>query len=245
MINQSENYSYYYYSEIVTGADLSMSLDALYNAFIIFLAILGIFFNACTIAIITKGTKFGKGIQIQLINLAVADILCSLVALVTKISDSIEGVPISLILQFCEVLHLLIPLVFQASLLSNTAISLERLVAVYFPLRMREYRQRHVIITTITIWLLAAMTNIYWLLQRSAYDDLHPAVESKCTLRYHVMPTEIQEALYMIINCLPVTIIVASYTLIGIKLMRRKVIGEQHKSSSSHINKRVRRLEII
>ena len=58
-----------------------MELDSIINLSIhVLFAILGICLNSLTILVLLRGSKFGKAIKIQLINLAIADLLSSLVA---------------------------------------------------------------------------------------------------------------------------------------------------------------------
>ena len=241
MINQSDNYSYYYYNETEPRTHLNNSLDLVYTVLTFILAIVGLFFNACTITIIIRGDNFGKGIKIQLMNLAVADVLCSLASVTAEISDSVEGLPMLHKLNFCRMLQMLNPIVFLGSLLSNTAISLERFVAVYFPLKMREYRRRHVITVIATVWVLSVLINLQWLLTNDIYVHHYANPEFACISQNYLPPTKLRIASYAGFVCLPVLIIVTCYTLICIKLKRRKVIGEQHRSSHSSVNIQVRK----
>ena len=234
MINQSDNYSYYYYNQTEPKMYMRNSLDLVFAVLAIILSILGLFLNACTIAIIIRGDNFGKGIKIQLINLAVADILCSLATVALKASNCLEG--FLLMLQLCRVLELFNPLVFLARLISNTAISLERFVAVYFPLKMREYRRRHVITVIIAIWMISALLKIFWSLTNNVYVHHYANPELPCMSKIYLPPTKGRIASYVGFVCLPVLIIVTCYTLICIKLKRRKVIGEQHRSNYSSVN---------
>ena len=246
MINQSDNYSYYYYNETEPRTHLNNSLDLVYTVLTFILAIVGLFFNACTITIIIRGDNFGKGIKIQLMNLAVADVLCSLASVTAEISDSVEGLPMLHKLNFCRMLQMLNPIVFLGSLLSNTAISLERFVAVYFPLKMKEYRRRHVITVTVAVWILPVLMNLQRLFTSDVYfRDYFSPDEFACLSEIYLPPSTVRIALYVGFVCLPVLIIITCYTLICIKLKRRKVIGEQHRSNHSSVNIQVNKTLLL
>ena len=233
MVNQSENYScYYYYNDTEPRTHCYNLLETAYVASTLSVATLGLFFNVCAITIITKGKRFGKSIKTQLINLTVADMLCSVVSIVSKVFTGLKGLSA---VQFWIALEFLVSFVFLASLLSNTAISLERFVAVYFPLKMREYRRKHVTIVVVTIWTLSAVTNALWFLKGEGTPEF------KCYYyQYDAPPTGIRLVLYGVIVCCPVIIMITCYTLICIKLKRRKVIGERRWRKQSRVNIQVR-----
>ena len=241
MLDCSKNYSYYYNdTEPRTHSD--NLLEVAYVGITVFLSILGLCFNACAVTIIIKGSKFGKSIRIQLINMAVADILCSLAAIVSGISDSLEGLPVSYVVQFQKAQQFTMPVLYIASLLSNTVISMERFVAVYFPLKMREYRRRHVITVIVIIWVLSVVVNLQLLLKKDAIV-YHPVnIRLACTLKRKPPLSVVRVASYVIVICLPVVIIVTCYTLIGVKLARRTVIGVKRGNRQSSVNTQVREL---
>ena len=240
-----EQYEFYYYYEGVEPRTQLTPVEIIYVVFTILPAVLGLCFNSIAIRIILKKCKFGKGIRMQLMNMAVADILCSIATLVSGIVEGISVLPIPYILEFCGSLVFVNSTLFQASLLSNTAICLERFVAVYFPLKMKEYRRRHVITVIIAIWILSVVTNIQWAVDVKVHADPYYNPEYACTTLIYLAPTEVQLTSNVVFYCLPVLIIVTFYTLISIKLIRRKGVGERHVQSHSTVNTRVRRYEIV
>ena len=199
-------------------------------------ALVGLCLNSLTIAIIVNGIKFGKGIKIQLTNMAVADILCSIATLSSGIVEGLTVLPIPYIWEVCGLMQLVNIVFFQASLLSNTAISLERFVAVYFPLKMREYRRRHVIIITVGIWILSVLINLSYIEEFHFYADPLTNPDKFCISELYLAPSAITLVGYSICYFLPLTVIVTSYTLICIKLRRRKVVGEQQSSKDQLVN---------
>ena len=205
-------------------------------------AILGLSLNILTIIIIIKGKKFGNGIKIQLVNLAVANILCSLSALVPAIVDGLLLLPnlnIGVTIMVCDLLHYAMRVSFQASLTSSTSISLERFVAVYRPIKIREYRCRHIVLTTITIWILSIAVNIQLLFKQDFYSDYAEDSNQTCIFELYVKHSPFDYISDLVGFFLPLITIVTSYLLICIRLKRRKVIGEQPESSKQQANHQV------
>ena len=202
-------------------------------------ALLGLFLNTLTIAILLKGKKFGKGIRIQLVNLAIADTLCSLVALVYAIVEGVVVLPSFSsysTLKVCGLLQYIMNLLFQASLMSNTAISLERFVAVYFPLKMRDYQRCHVIAVTIAIWIFALVSSLPLVYKMGLYSNPSYNPDYLCMSKLFFIPSPTNIAVYSACYFLPVAVIVTSYTLISIKLKRREVIGERTDADNQRVN---------
>ena len=213
------------------------SLDIAYISIYGLSALLGLFLNTLTITILLKGKKFGKGIRIQLVNLAVADTLSSLVVFIFAIFEGLLAVPninVYVILDVCGILHYFLNFQFQASLMSNTAISLERFVAVYFPLKIREYRRRHVIAVTIAIWILTFVVDMPWIFEIELHADPSFNKNHFCTSELFLEPVELDLIIYSTCYFFPLTIIVTSYTLICIKLKRRRQIGDHHTVNQQH-----------
>ena len=229
MANASDNYQ----AELPTNFT---PLDVIYILLTILSAVLGLCFNSLTIAIIVKGKNFGKNIKIQLTNMAVADTLCSLATLISGIAEGLSILRVPYILEFCGLLQFVNALLFHGSLMSNTAISLERFVAVYFPLKMREYRRVHVVTVVIAVWLLSFLDLAQWISDIKMFTDPQFNPERVCTAQTYLAPTDAMIASYVTCACFPVFIIVVSYTLICIKLKRRKVIGEEIRCRNSYVN---------
>ena len=222
--------------------ELSTSLSSLNIANICIYglsALLGLFLNTLTITILLKGKKFGKGIRIQLVNLAVTDTLCSLVALVYAIVEGVVVLPSFSgysTLKVCGFLQYVATLLFKASLMSNTVISLERFVAVYFPLKMRDYQRRHIIAVTIAIWIFAFLSNLQLLYRVKFYSSPLYNPNYLCISKIFFSPTAMDISMYSACYFIPVAIIITCYTLISIKLKRRKIIGESHDTKDHSVN---------
>ncbi|XP_067943407.1 pyroglutamylated RF-amide peptide receptor-like [Watersipora subatra] len=126
----------------------------------------------------------------------------------------------------------------RASLLCNAAISLERLVLVYFPFRMAAYGKVKKFFVALLIWLWAALPEI--------------VTAENSTLIYHksgwtlcetgpIVLRDYYKWITMAKSLLPFTIIIISYSLIFIRLCirkRSKIVTESLASTDSDaINK--------
>ena len=114
-------------------------------------AVTGVLFNTLTIVVISKGQRIRKQLKFQLVNLAVADLVTAgtfpiylmyrLLRLNFPLNDAL-----------CKFIGLTSIWPNFVSLLWNMIISIERLLVIYFPLRMRHYLLKWKIIVAKLIW---------------------------------------------------------------------------------------------
>lgn len=208
------------------------SLDATYfTYYLIIAAVLGVILNIATIAIIAKGRKTGRGIRIQLISLATADILG---AVFLTFSQYFQATSRNQYTDeyICRLILFLGYGCLFVSLLCNTAISLERLMVVFFPFSALRYTQRKKLAVTGCAWLIGLLSELETLV-----DDV---VESKGgTCRFAppqwAAKTQSNGLLYqwlrVIRYIIPFLIMLISYTLIGCKIRKKSKIREGGESS--------------
>lgn len=114
------------------------------------MAVLGVALNVVTIITMRKGENFKKkGIQVLLTNKSIADLLTSMTfPLVYAVlpywpfATTVTPFIVATIASFA----------IYTSLLWNSVLSVERFVAVYFPLRTLSKRKRDKIITSVFVW---------------------------------------------------------------------------------------------
>ena len=207
------------------------------------LGALGIILNTTVIVIIISGCRFGKGMKIQLMNLAIADFLS---AAMTPTSGYIGGIitqPYPGNFMLCEVHQYINSVVFYTSLLCSAEISIERFVAVYFPLKILKYRTMYIILVSVLVWTLALITQMDSLLLADADRTLLNNTRTENCRTGKFMTEHDKYGLWRYLAVarflIPVIIIVTSYILICVKLVIRKRVGEKHQFNEKTINKQV------
>ena len=197
-------------------------------------AFFGLVLNTFTLVVIALGTKFGRGMKLQLGNLAIADLLCSLLTPGSAVVGGIVILPYPDSTILCKMQQYITSVAFCTSLLCGAAISLERLVAVYFPLKMKEYRPRHAIVVLLSAWICTFALNVDSLIDNEVVTNPQRNNTMKCVSgRYLLMQDVGGSLLYLSTTrfLIPVVTILAAYGLIAIKLLTRKRIGVKHKFS--------------
>ncbi|XP_067951245.1 tachykinin-like peptides receptor 86C [Watersipora subatra] len=200
--------------------------------------LLGIISNGVTIAIILNGKRFGQGMKIQLINLAVVDFLC---ALLCPISGFIGGIVTINYFQsniLCVLHQFLTTVFFCNSLYCTVAMAIERFVAVFYPLKIHTYSRRGVIIVILIGWISSFGLHVDIIL----FSAIHNIPEFG-NIRMCLSRKASKNILWRLVNILrfllPVAILLFCYISIGFKLVRRKTIGERHMYSGQKKNHQV------
>ena len=124
-------------------------------------AVLGISLNAGSILVIGFGKKCGKGIKLQLVNLAITDMVGAVLIPSYLISTFQPHAYYSFLSSsLCKFLLWTIYSPFYVSLLCNMVISLERFVAIYFPLRMQNYTTKWKVVVISLCWVISLSTEV-------------------------------------------------------------------------------------
>ncbi|XP_067929820.1 kappa-type opioid receptor-like isoform X2 [Watersipora subatra] len=193
--------------------------------------LVGVILNIINIFILAKGRKFGRRIKIQLINVAVADILSALMvpgsspvysyATLTRYPN---------IQALCKTHKFVGYSSFYASLLFHGTIAIERFVSVYFPLRMSRYKKTHVIIVIILGWMISfASTNDMILTATLVPTDTgftcFANLFGKSRLTLNVTT-------YFVKILIPSIVIVVMYTMIAVRLHKKKIFANNKSKDS-------------
>ncbi|CAL1529009.1 unnamed protein product, partial [Lymnaea stagnalis] len=229
--NTSSNWSYHLTDTIPYS--FSVILILLYTLTTL-AAVLG---NSLAIIVFTRGKRSNTDLRLFLINLAVADLIMAIVCIpftfAYQITENwIFSDVMCPIVQCCQVVSVL------ASVCTNTAIGIDRFVAVKFPLRKRVTNSRSKLVIA-CIWVFALSLGII------------PLVKSRTVLKHGKLACEEQWSLeqskqvygffIMIMTYfLPVTILSVTYTMIGRMLWRHKVPGnaDDHRDAVQIKSKR-------
>ena len=193
-------------------------------------ALTGIVLNVLTIIVLVTGHKNSKEVRVQLVNLALADIIFSVIAPVTFLHIRFE-IPLTSNLAICKIAGFLGFYVVTLSPLCSVAISIDRVMAVYFPMRIRRYRRRHKIITAILVWMISLVVDMGALFN-AFVKELHGEVWCFCSpVRYSKPFTFFEFYIASGVKYgVPALIIITMYSLIAYKLLRRKTLGERTDS---------------
>ncbi|XP_067930219.1 kappa-type opioid receptor-like [Watersipora subatra] len=197
---------------------------------------IGVTLNTINIVILAKGKKFGRRIKIQLLNLAAADILTALLipgASPTHSYSTLTHYPNSPVL--CKIHKLLGYSSFYASLIFHGAIAAERFVATYFPFVMSRYKKVHVIIVVLIGWIISFGSTIGLL---SMADVVRTDKGLVCLLNFYTEDRiKMNINTYFVKFLVPSLIILAAYSIIGVRLRKKNIIGTK-KASKTRIKKR-------
>ncbi|XP_005090267.1 QRFP-like peptide receptor [Aplysia californica] len=178
--------------------------------------------NSLAIVVFTKGKRSNTELRPFLLNLAVADLIMAIFCIPFTFAYQITGHWIFSdimcpIVQCCQVVSVL------ASVSTNTAIGIDRLVAVKFPLRKRVTSSRSKLVI-LCIWAFALSLGVIALITgrtkevggRVLCEEVWPDQDSKLAYGFFIM---------IITYFLPVTILSVTYIGIGRQLWRRNLPG--------------------
>lgn len=196
------------------------------------IGIMGLVFNAASIWIMLHGrhmSKATRGTRVQLLNQSAGDLLmavvCTPLTIVRDLGISWPDTP-----AVCKTATFIGQSAFEASVAWTVTISVERFVAVYFPIQVRYYRKRHKLVVAAVVWILMGMSNIEYLIYKEIFmftittEDNNTRTVRLCV---NTVPLASEnKALYDVLEGLPYLLftltILAMYTSIGVKLLRRK-----------------------
>ena len=151
-MNETTTFNYYDFWRLSTK-------DYINLCFCIPMGVTGIILNTLTILIIGFGANISKEVKIQLINMAVADLLMATFDAILELSlFTLLTFPNSQSL--CIFYRLLQQAAHCGSLLCSAAISLERLFIVFFPLRVSHYTKCRKYLVVAAIWTIVLLLGI-------------------------------------------------------------------------------------
>ena len=194
------------------------------------MGILGIVFNIITIYVLQKGKNSSKEVRVQLTNLAIADLLTSVLSPLHSIYGVIR-IPYPKSLLFCRLEAFFSYFTLNISPLWNACLSVERLVIVYFPFKIKRYTRRKKKIIAVAVWAIAFLVELEYLTSAEIEDiDGHGAYVCFLNSTLNVIGGKTYPQINTMISALkyslPSLTIVVMYALIAFKLYCRKRVGE-------------------
>ncbi|XP_067943409.1 somatostatin receptor type 1-like [Watersipora subatra] len=207
---------------------------ALVSSYFILVTIVGVVLNLLTVFTLALGCNISKEVKIQLINLAIADVIMAAFFPTTMMSDNVFYFPFKGTLSWCAISFCIAISSAHASLLCSASISLERLILVYFPFRASGYTKKVKIFVVVLIWLIGTTPQIVTAhhCRLVTLDDGTKRCEFGIirTLSFYIWIEAIQ--------CIaPSATIIISYSLVFIKLCVRKkskIVLKHSTSKDSH-----------
>ncbi|XP_017141353.1 neuropeptide SIFamide receptor isoform X1 [Drosophila miranda] len=214
----------------------SLAMSIVYCVAYIVVFLVGLIGNSFVIAVVLRAPRMRTVTNYFIVNLAIADILVIVFCLPATLIGNIF-VPWMLGWLMCKFVPYIQGVSVAASVYSLIAVSLDRFIAIWWPLKQMTKRRARIMI--IGIWVIALVTTIPWLL----FFDLVPAEEvfsdalvSAYTqpqyLCQEVWPPGTDGNLYFLlanlVACylLPMSLITLCYVLIWIKVSTRSIPGE-------------------
>ncbi|XP_067945248.1 somatostatin receptor type 2-like [Watersipora subatra] len=183
--------------------------------------IAGVIINLITVFAILHGRHTSSKVKVQLIHLAIADFLFALVypiycGTIFLIDDW------SITLTQCYVYVFVCKAILSASPLCTAAISLERLIIIYFPFSVQSYRRTHKLMVVALIWFSACLLSIDDVIYIHVSYEQGGEIYCRGGQYDGDGSSSFLSKLIVIDIIIPVTIILASFLLICIRLCIKK-----------------------
>ena len=192
-------------------------------AFVIYcwlVIIFGTCLNIFTIVVLLVGQNNSSDMRVQLVNLALAD--CSM-ALIEP--QTFRGFRLGLEVHpiICSIGGFLQYGTFTLSILCNTAISIDRFIAVFFPLKVQNITNYHKAAVAVTLWLLAIAIDFGCLFNCKTWEILDYKM-CFCSAIIYDSSAVTAKTLNIIrfVKNVPAIIIVLMYVLVGIRILEWK-----------------------
>ncbi|XP_054726758.1 neuropeptide SIFamide receptor [Anastrepha obliqua] len=208
----------------------SLLMTIVYCIAYVIVFLVGLVGNSFVIAVVLRAPRMRTVTNYFIVNLAIADILVIVFCLPATLMSNIF-VPWMLGWLMCKTVPYIQGVSVAASVYSLIAVSLDRFIAIWWPLKqMTKSRARFMILC---IWLIALGSTIPWVL----FFELVPAAESfpaapNLYLCQEVWPPGTNGNLYFLlahlVACylLPMSLITLCYVLIWIKVSTRSIPGD-------------------
>ncbi|XP_053211725.1 neuropeptide SIFamide receptor-like [Panonychus citri] len=216
----------------------SSSVSLLYCLAYTIVFILGIVGNSAVVAVVFRSPRMRTVTNYFIVNLALADILVLLFCLPPTLIGHLF-IPWILGLFMCKAVSYLQGVAVSASINTLVAVSVDRFLAICYPLKCQMSRKcaRRMIII---IWLFSLAVAFPWAL----YFTLHPIPNTHSEMMFCVesWPDEYSERIYFLTANLflcyliPLTVITCCYIAIWLKVWRRHIPGETGMKTGKNIN---------
>ncbi|CAG7832873.1 unnamed protein product [Allacma fusca] len=204
--------------------------------------ILGVVGNSIVIAIVVKTPRMRTVTNFFITNLAFADLLVLIVCLPATLISNVY-VPWILGWFLCKTVPYIQGVTVCASVYSLVAISLDRFLAIWFPLRCQITKRKARVVIAL-IWLWAAVLALPWLIffDLSDPDPAHPSLQFCVETWPSVMTGNIY---YLVVNLIlfyvfPLGVISLCYFFIWLRVWRRHVPNDSHLSRIELIHQKAK-----
>ncbi|XP_076077431.1 pyrokinin-1 receptor-like isoform X1 [Mytilus galloprovincialis] len=199
--------------------------------------------NICTCIVIARNRNMHTATNYYLVSLAVADLLTLGIAWPPELYSIWEAYPFRFGGEFCILKSYIQEGTAYASVLTITAFTVERYVAICHPLRFQGFSNlSRSIKVIIAVWLASFSfalpyalygKQFYYVLDPNTNEPLEDSLVCSIPLEYLEMMKIIFQVSTFAFFCLPMTIILVMYILIGITLYNSDMIGDNKSFSRS------------
>ncbi|XP_062715955.1 neuropeptide SIFamide receptor isoform X2 [Aedes albopictus] len=206
----------------------SSTMTAVYCVAYFVVFIVGLIGNSFVIAVVFRAPRMRTVTNFFIVNLAVADVLVIVFCLPATLMSNIF-VPWMLGWLMCKTVPYIQGVSVAASVYSLIAVSLDRFLAIWWPLKL-QITKRRARFMIVCIWVIALSSTIPWALFFELVPIFPEAPEIQ--LCVEVWPPGTDGALYFLlanlVACylLPMVLITICYILIWIKVWRRSIPGD-------------------
>ena len=205
--------------------------------------VLGTAGNLTSIIVFTKGRRCNTDIRGFLVSLAVADLLMALICIPVSfvtalLKEWVLSPPLCPIIMFTQALSVTV------SVYTNTAISIDRFVAIKFPLKLIQTSRRHVLWVVGVIWIVSSLVCAVqlWVSRVEPNNSgVLVCAEMWTDLTGHEKYGRLYTVAVLIITyVIPVIVIMTMYSLVCVQLWFRTTPGvEDHARNTKQLkNKR-------
>ncbi|XP_024880270.1 neuropeptide SIFamide receptor-like [Temnothorax curvispinosus] len=218
----------------------SMAMSAVYCVAYVVVFVVGLIGNSCVIAVVYRSPRMRTVTNFFIVNLAVADVLVIVFCLPATLMSNIF-VPWILGWFMCKAVAYIQGVSVAASVYSLVAVSLDRFLAIWWPLKC-QITKRRARMMIVVIWFIALTMTSPWLLffdLVSIYDD-----DPDLRLCLETWPHPKDGSLFFLIGnltfcyVLPMILISLCYVLIWIKVWRRHIPGDTKDAQMERIQQK-------
>ena len=186
----------------------------------------GLFGNVCTCLVIIKNKYMHTATNYYLFNLAIADLLLLLIGLPQETVSIWSAYPWIFGEAFCVIRTMLAEMSTNASILTIAAFTVERYVAICYPMKSQTMSGlKRVIRVIIIIWCLACMFSIPLTIQfglvfaKDEHNQTIPESASCGITRYHYLARTFEVSTFLFF-VFPMTLVSVMYARIAVAIQR-------------------------
>ncbi|XP_066957239.1 neuropeptide SIFamide receptor-like [Macrobrachium rosenbergii] len=205
----------------------SLPITILYCVAYVLVSVMGVIGNSFVVAVVVRSPRMRSVTNVFIANLAVADLLVNIVVLpTTLIGNTLNAWVLGLFV--CKAVSYLQGVSVSASINTLVAITLDRALAICYPMRC-QITSRTCRVIIVVIWVFSLTITLPW----AIVFKLEPIPETDLQVCTEKWPDDRSGDLYFVVAnlvmcyLLPLTAISICYVLIWRKVWRRKLPGER------------------